>query len=340
MNAAVLWNLAVAFAPPCGSVLWHETVASAYALPGGIADPAGRTGFLTDARGGVTAVDLRNGNVLWRTAAAHRPITVTGERLYASVPAGHRSLCVVALDVSQMGQVVFRSNPVAIPELPAGQSWMARWTPLEERLQVTWELTGDAAPRGGVAVDLKSGRVTPVADRQLAVRPRPPVDLAKRVVRWQGVAGGEYKVLILEESAAGQSLVLHGWGLANGQPQPPRVLLHGQRLVVRAAANDRYVWLRDAVPSPDQKADERGRHAWTVIEISTGELVARIPYQPGTQAVALLGPRAYCLVGGAVHVSGNDPFVNPRVLRAIDLKTGKTVWERPVEGKRVKPVGA
>ena len=31
------------------------------------------------------------------------------------------------------------------------------------------------------------------------------------------------------------------------------------------------------------------------------------------------------------------PFVPPRLLQAIDLKTGKLIWERPVEGKQLLP---
>jgi hypothetical protein len=62
--------------------------------------------------------------------------------------------------------------------------------------------------------------------------------------------------------------------------------------------------------------------------------VARLTYEPGTQAIAIIGPRAYCLVTGPLRGSVGQSFVNPRLLRAIDLNTGKMVWERPVEGKR------
>jgi hypothetical protein len=51
----------------------------------------------------------------------------------------------------------------------------------------------------------------------------------------------------------------------------------------------------------------------------------------------VLGPRAYVLVGGSVRGTFDRPFVQPRTLKAIDLKSGKVLWERPLQGKPVAP---
>src|SRR5262249_50476683 len=50
---------------------------SAPALPGGITDPAGRTGFFVTPAGKIDAVDLVSGDVLW-TADARRPLFAFG----------------------------------------------------------------------------------------------------------------------------------------------------------------------------------------------------------------------------------------------------------------------
>ena len=93
------------------------------------------------------------------------------------------------------------------------------------------------------------------------------------------------------------------------------------------------------MPSPDQRGDDQARFTWSVFDVATGKLIARMPYEPGTQSVSVLGDRAYCLVAGGVPGALDRPFISPRKLKAIDLRTGKAIWERPVEGKQVLPVG-
>jgi hypothetical protein len=339
-GALLLWTVAGAFASsPDDSGPRHEVVVSPYVLPGGVADPAGRHGFLANADRGVSAVDLRNGAVLWETSAACRPIVVTGERLYASVAADEGAICVVALDIAHKGQVVFRSDPLALPPTRSHRPLNIRWIPDREQLRITWQASGEPDTRGAAVVDLRSGRVQPTEDAGSATPAAFPA-IVKRVVRWQGIVGNAYKAVELEETAAEQRLVLRGWDLTSGLEQAPRVLLDGKRLIVRATLNERYLCIRDAVPSPDEKSDERGRHAWSIFDIRTGDLVARLPYDRGTQAIAILGSRAYCLVAGSVPAARSQPFVNARILKAIDLDTGKLLWERPAEGKRLIPVGS
>jgi hypothetical protein len=345
MHAAgslLLWTLAGAFAStPATGESWHEVIAHPFVIPGGVADPAGRNGFLANVDGGISAVDLRSGDVLWQSKAARRPLSVTGERLYASVATGDGRLRVVGLDVTRNGEVAFESQAVIVPTSAARRGQTLRWTTAKEELRLTWTDAGETVPRGGATVDLRDGHVQALSQGSpaLADTVKPPVDLSKRIIRWQGAVGRSYKALVLEETAAGQRLVLLSWDAATGEPQPERELLQGKRLHVRATVNDRFLCLRDAVPSPDQKADEHGQHAWSVFDVRTGERVAGLPFAAGTQAVAVLGPRAYCLVAGGVPGSLGKPFVSPRMLKAVDLKTGKTLWERPAEGKRLTPIG-
>src|SRR5205823_4768852 len=52
-------------------------------LPCGVADAAGRTGYLSNPGGGIDAVDLLTGDLLWKSDEAQRPLLVVGGRLYA-----------------------------------------------------------------------------------------------------------------------------------------------------------------------------------------------------------------------------------------------------------------
>ena len=50
---------------------------------------------------------------------------------------------------------------------------------------------------------------------------------------------------------------------------------------------------------------------------------------------ALVGPRVFYLLSGPVRGPLHKSLLLPRSLRAVDVKTGKTLWERPVEGKSI-----
>src|SRR4051794_32444904 len=47
-------------------------------IPGGMADADGANGYVADDKGGVTALDLETGKVLWQSPTAGRPVSVLG----------------------------------------------------------------------------------------------------------------------------------------------------------------------------------------------------------------------------------------------------------------------
>src|SRR5437879_933266 len=56
------------------------------ALPGGTADPAGKTGFVANATGGIDALNLSDGKLLWKTKDASKPLVALDRRLVAWAP--------------------------------------------------------------------------------------------------------------------------------------------------------------------------------------------------------------------------------------------------------------
>jgi hypothetical protein len=56
--------------------------------------------------------------------------------------------------------------------------------------------------------------------------------------------------------------------------------------------------------------------------------------------MAVLGPRVVYLVAGPIPGPLDRPFVQPRTLKGLDLKSCKVLWERPIQGKRILPPGA
>src|SRR5262249_54108753 len=116
-------------------------------------------------------------------------------------------------------------------------------------------------------------------------------------------------------------------------------LLRGKRLAVLPTLDEQFLGVRDALPSPDERlaTEDRTRYGWFVVSVSTGEQVAALPYEPGTQALTVRGGRAHVLVARAVRGPVDGDSVQRRSLKAIDLKAGKTLWERRVAGKPAAP---
>ena len=86
-------------------------------LPGGIADQKGKTGYFTNARGGVTAKDLLKGRVLWTTSKARKPLAASGRLLLArGLSKKANEFKVLAFDTSQKAKVVMESKPIRFPQ--------------------------------------------------------------------------------------------------------------------------------------------------------------------------------------------------------------------------------
>jgi hypothetical protein len=319
-------------------------------LPGGVADLAGRTGFVANATSGIDAIDLVTGELLWQTAEAQRPLVASGDRLYAHTVGKDNHLRVVACDLTRRGAVLLKSAPLTLPDwvVPTdgpGRSFTMNSRLEKDHLELIWEAktwpTGvkTGARRQGCGAFRVEANGQVQVQEPPAASPRPPAELDKLVVRWQGLVGGQFKALVLEEEGLQQKLLLRTWDHAGNPVGTPRELLRGQRLLVQPTVDERFLCIRDASSSPDTRSsdDDRLRFGWTVVSVETGEAVERAPFVPGTQAIALQTPRLYLLVTGLVRGPIDRPFVHPRLLQAIDLKTGKLLWERPVEGRQLLP---
>ncbi|HZY86128.1 MAG TPA: hypothetical protein VFE78_14940, partial [Gemmataceae bacterium] len=121
-----------------------EPTTGSVPLPAGLSDHARRTGFFSNDAGGIDAIDLTAGELLWRNSEAQRPLLLDGGRLYAQAGTRRNRLRVLALDLARKGECVFESDPVVFPgwvvtgEAP-GRSFSARWRLEDNRLLLNWE---------------------------------------------------------------------------------------------------------------------------------------------------------------------------------------------------------
>ena len=339
------------------ALLMASAAAAGPLLPCGVADPGGRTGFVTNARGGIDAVDLATGDLLWDVDAARRPALADDERLYAWAPVDGNGLRVLAFDRSKGGKPLLESEPVVFPdwvrvEEAPGRSFTTRWRLDKGRLILDWEARSwfsgpHATPQaeaearrraaGQARIDVETGQVETAAAEAPAAPPPPPKDLEKAVIRWQGAAGDAQAALVLEEADGRQKLSLWSWDA--DKVREPKELRGGKRLLVLPTIDERCLCVRDASPRPDQGEGppDRDRYGWSIFAADGGEPLAQAPYEAGTECVAVVGPRVFYLVAGPFKGPIDKPFVRPRRLQAFDLRTGKALWDRPVEGKMCAP---
>jgi hypothetical protein len=268
----------------------------------------------------------------------------------------------VAFDLSQLGERVLESETIAVPEWASiadahDRSFAFRWHTEDGRLVLAWEAkTWYAGPTrktpqqeaacrkeatGAVRFDLRTAAFETLSPPPAPAAP--PVfeawrELERQSIRWQKRTAKQLLVVTLEESRGQQTLSLQTFDAATREQLGVKALLSGRRLLVLPAIDEQYLCLRESAPSPEQdRADEGEAVRWSIVTADGGQPVAEVPYEPGTTAAAVLGGRVYFLIGQPINGPIDRPFVMPRSLRAVDLKTGGTAWERPVGGKASAP---
>jgi outer membrane protein assembly factor BamB len=336
-------------------------------FPAGVVEAAGKIGFVTNVDGGIDALDLESGKVLWQTAAASRPLLAFASRLFAQAAVKDKanSVRVLVFDAGN-GKKLLESEPIVLPEWVSVGPALGKSFASSVRLDgadviLCWEAharyAGGARPTpqiekaarkdasGAARIDPKTGKVEMLADDKVPPPAiRLPRELAKETSRqyWTGstwdtkplIAGDKVAVLAVEEASGRQTLLLKRWDLKTATAQPAVELFKGQALWLQVQPDGRCLFARQAI-SRDKLPD--GDDAWRIFSLETGQQVAKVPFDVAMQQPMVLGQRLYYLVQGeAGKPTGSGiGLTYPRMLKAMDLKTGKVVWEHPVEGYQV-----
>jgi hypothetical protein len=112
--------------------------------------------------------------------------------------------------------------------------------------------------------------------------------------------------------------------LLQGKSLWPQMGLDGKHLFVHQAL------VKEQLPEGD--------FAWWVFNLETGERVAKLPYET-LQSPVVLGTRLYYSYAKPMKGGFNPGGFREqeRAVRAVDLKTGKVEWERPLAGIKFYP---
>ncbi len=356
------------FAAPIAPPAWVTPLR----IPGGVADPAGKTGFITTDKDAVAAVNLETGEILWTADLPSKPLAIAGNRLAVQVPVKGKgnAVRIVLLDTAAKGKRVLESEPIVFPDwvVTAGQeggkSFASSGKLHQGDLLLSWQAHssywGGAAPppeveraarknaHGVARVNLESGNVEMLDADKAPAEPAPkvPEELAK-VASHQYFTGTDWKqkplivnttlaALAVEEQGGGvQKMSLKRWDLTTGKALETVELLRGKGLWTLTAPDGRTIAVHQALVKEQLP---EGDYAWWVFDTESGKQVAKFPFEAGASELSVIGPRAYYAVGGP-RKGPPRPGVweTPRLLKAVDLKSGKQVWECNLPPHRMIP---
>lgn len=273
---------------------------------GVVVDSASGAAYVMSPRGGIDAIELATGNVMWNNRDAAKPLLLKDGKLFAQARPGREGqLVVVALDAKagrSQGRVdieipsFVRANVLDGPSRrfraqafeSADGATVVAWTAEEGRaLQGLVEPEGDNTPvketaaaakapslNGAVKIDVAAGRAVPVS----GVEPRP---LTARL------AGGD----------------------------PRQMASIDGRHILRSERNpEGGLW---------------SRYRWTITD-AAGVKLGTVDAPVSMAAFVVSGSQLFYVAQPSVRREENKLVEQPLRLRALDLRTGTALWESAV----------
>ncbi len=158
-------------------------------IPGGIASPDGKVGFVVNVKRGVDALQLATGELLATAATARRPLIVWNERLVAqmAVKDNPHAMKLALFDAAQLGSPLLETEAIALPEWASlakahahsfvvesrlvGDAVVLRWRAETwygggEKLTEAEERAAHKVASGAVKMDLHTGKIQTRDDRE------------------------------------------------------------------------------------------------------------------------------------------------------------------------------
>jgi outer membrane protein assembly factor BamB len=244
-------------------------------IPGGVTDAAGKIGYLSLPKGGIVAVDLEKGDVLWESKEANRPLIVAGNRLAALATDKDKSnvLRVVAIDTDPKGKKSVTS-PIKLPD---------------------WAVVG-------------TGRDHQQAGKSFMARAQ--LVKGSLVLKWW--AGSRYYGGAAPSPEVLKNATKDATGIATVNLETGKVEMKQDDKLERPSGSG----LEPVAKLPKEVQEVARRENW--------------------QFGVVVGPRAY---GQVQKAGGKVAFgaVQNVLVQAVDLKTGKLLWERVYEEQRILP---
>ncbi|HVR96961.1 MAG TPA: hypothetical protein VMW27_10120 [Thermoanaerobaculia bacterium] len=314
-SIGVLAVLAALLVP---GVSMAQTSGSAFpALHDGVVvDAASGAAYVMSPTGGIDAVQLSTGNVLWKSRAGVKPLLVTQGTLVAQAePSSPRGeLLIVAID-TRAG----RSQRKVEVKLPDGirarlvdspsKSFRAQaFAAANGDVVVTWLSEGDQVLQGAVPPDREAPPGGGIAGQAAAAR--------AALSQTTGAARIDF--------AAGRAVAVP---YAKAQALKPAMEKAATPTDLRqlAAIDGRHILSSERSPGGSLFMPYR----WT-IATAAGAEIATIDAPVSMAPFVIAGNRLFYVAQPSVRREGNQLVEEPLRLRSLDLATGNATWEKAV----------
>jgi hypothetical protein len=337
-------------------------------FPDGVTDPERHTAFVSSPKGGIQAIRLEDGEVLWTNdGVTARPWLAAGTRLIAR---GER---LVLLDLRSAGKLLRQCDAPAYPKVTvpdrctvsfnlwgphvAGDVLEAKWYAVAaiDRSKgrpfafAAWTAFNKAVPTGTVKINLDTGRAEVQTDPKTAdvtaglipeaAKPeqRAPAGLPEKLAAvWQQYhkdQGG--RIAVLDGRLVGVSLTVE----PAGREYLKKVVLNAWDLKTAAAGEPVELVKDKALAIANVVLTEDRRHAGVVFSTSALTIWSLTDGKPVAREVKGVSSPQNAFVDG-MRLYSAEPTGNGggRALRAIDLKSGKPAWDRPIQPTSTIPL--
>ena len=287
--------------------------ASAFAAPAGVGlrdgvvvDTARSVAYVMHPQGGVQALNLRSGNVLWHSREAERPLALAGNRLVAQARPSGGEMRIVALDVR--GGALAAKAGYRMPEGVQAE--------VSETLQQAFHLTAMTSENGSVVLTWEVEELSglPVRREQTLGSPE-QTEAASRASR-QGTAVFDPSTGSLSKAVARQMV----------RPAVARSLSAPSSTEARfSSADGRHVLASRLVDGAAALPYE-----WTISDAKTGAVLGSLRAEASMSPFAVVDKQLIHLVQPTLRVEGEELIERPLRLRAVDLTTGREAWHREI----------
>jgi hypothetical protein len=204
---------------------------------------------------------------------------------------------------------------------------------------------GRMAPAGVAKVDLRSGKVKMLAPddapsppalklpEEFARGARGPGGRGRPFAPRAGASGPYFVAITLTRDEETREVILKRWDRATDTALEPIVLAKTGVVDAALSVDCRTV----LVNLREQAEQEESPTYWRAYSSLTGKEVGSLLEQEGSFGVTALGDHACFLIRKPPEAPGNT--IRPRLIRVLDMKTGKFLWEHPIEPQRLaRPV--
>lgn len=317
-------------------------------LPGVIVDPGSEHLYLMNPQGGIDALELASGKLLWTAQAAGQPLAAFDGRLAAQAEPtrGSGSLPIVLLSTKDGSRI---DSSIAVP-MPAGvmppsiDNRLGFASSVDARVEqdgllVWWtvahgQVGGMARPvsvqndSGAALINLQTRQATTLAPDQAAARLRGATSSAKpRLNGTEGLylppeqAGRFFVSVKLGPASAGHPAVLKRWSADSGEPLPDTDL--GPGYVVSSVSADQSLFLAVSSTSTTGLG-----YLWSIYAIDSGERVAQAQLPDSAQPFFVWHSILIYEAAPANRSVGTNWVEEPLAIRGLNLKTGTETWKR------------